>query len=117
MAKSIKLGADTYLDASGVTLEPTHKTLDQMLTTALGTSLSANVDLNTITTPGRYYVTSPSGGSNFPPVVGTSADIIVIPRAVSTRVWQIYLAYSATTPRVYIRVMSGASAFTEWKEL
>ena len=87
--------------------------------TSPGTLIGATANLNTYTTPGRYYAVSTTNISNLP-VAGSSTmpvDLIVIPRGTVGRVYQIAFIYSSSAPFVYVRTMTGASSWSAWKEM
>ena len=84
---------------------------------SLGTAIPSNANLNNYISPGRYYAVDISGIANLPTTTNiTSLDMIVFPRASASRVWQLCFVYYST-PKVYIRAQSGATAFTSWIQL
>lgn len=81
----------------------------------LGTNINDS-DLNTITTPGKYYSGSTGGITNLP-VRCTALDLIVIPRASASRCWQIALCFDAGASSIWYRAQSGASTFDPWVQM
>lgn len=82
----------------------------------LGTLIPTNTDMNTITTPGRYYCSNISGVTNSPTFqAGASFDLYVVPRASLSRIWQIMFVYNGiSSQEMWIRAMTGASSFGDW---
>lgn len=85
----------------------------------LGTSIPANSDLNNYTTFGNYFSSSASGLTNSPTsVTNTALQLWVIPRANAERAFQVAFVYvPSNLPELYIRSMTGATSWSNWKQL
>lgn len=68
-------------------------------------------DFNDLTTPGNFYITSPSSGNNSPSV--SWGNLIVVP-ALNARIEQIYFPDSGDAP--FYRMQSGGS-WQAWKQV
>ena len=98
-----------------VTVEELGEAIGRSTAFVLGTNINDS-DLNTITTPGKYYSGSTGGITNLP-VRCTALDLIVLPRASTSRCWQIALCYDAGASTIWYRAQSGASQFDSWVQM
>lgn len=73
-----------------------------------GSTLYTSVNVDTLTTPGDYYVNNGSGGSNHP----TTTGIVSVRRRTSSIIYQHWFSGAN---RLFTRV-NGGSSWTSWRE-
>lgn len=115
--KIIENYTGSSLAGSSQSVKSALDTLNSKMLASLGTAIPTNANLNDYLSPGRYYAGNISGIANLPTTTNiTALDMIVFPRASSSRIWQLCFVYYST-PKVYIRAQSSASEFTAWIQL
>lgn len=88
------------------------------MVTSLGVALATGINLNSITEPGRYYLSTGANTISNLPYTGNATgyfDLVVMPRSSSVRVWQILL--DGLNGNIYQRRMTGASTWSAWTQL
>lgn len=122
-AEVVKQGIEEYagstLAGSAQTVKSAIDALNSKNIFNLGTSIPANSDLNNYTAFGNYFSSSASDLTNSPTsVTNTALQLWVVPRANAERAFQVAFVYvPGNLPEVYIRSMTGATLWSNWKQL
>ena len=84
--------------------------------TERGIEITGSTDLNTITTPGRYFCTDPTNLVN-KPITCTNLDLIATTRSWNSRVWQIALCFLSGNSQIYTRVQTSDNSWDAWTRM